>query len=272
MMRYFVFLLLVFGLISCGQPQKTSQDSPNKNKPEKVKTVAKKEVTTKPASDDRLDKNMIRIALRNKDSVKASQKATMDSLLEDVGQRYAMQDAMGKFKKGVEFFEAQDLASALEQFKLALANIPRNPKVNYYLGLIYYEYGQYDLSLSYYSDAVRFDPIDSLALLGVGQIYFVKNDLKNALDYYDLAVQAGPNYATAYYNRGTVYGMQNNYIEALNDLNKATELNPNYAAAYLNKGNAYFMLKQANSACQNWKKAADLGDAGGMAAFNKHCK
>ena len=272
MLRYIYLFSLIIGLISCNQAGKPDNDKNTGTRSEDEKPIITQ--TDKPftISDAAIDRKAIRLALQNKDSVRLVQKAKMDSLLEDVGQRYAMQDAAGKYKKGVSLFEQQDLTAAHEQFKLALANIPENSKVNYYLGLIYYQYGQKELAYSYYSDAIRFDPLDSLSLLGVGQIYFDLKDLKNALEFYGYAIQAGPKFSSAYYNRGTLLGMQKKYIEALDDLNKAIELNPNLGTAYVNRGNTYFLLKQSNSACQDWKKAAEMGEVHGIEAYNKHCK
>lgn len=270
MMKYLALLLLLIGLFSCNNTNKSASEEKENKKVETSKQASVK--TNNQVAQTGFDKNLIRIATQNRDSVRVSQKARLDTLMKDSGKRYAMQDAMGKFKKGIEFYENKDFPAALEQFKLALANIPENSKVNYYLGLLYFEKAEYDLSLSYYSDAVRFDPLDSLSLLGAGQVYFTKGDYPAALELYDLSIQVGTNYGIAYYNRGTLLGMNKNYIEALADLNKAIELDPSNGNAFVNRGNAYFMLKQSNSACRDWKIAADMGETNGIAAYEKHCK
>jgi len=271
-MRYIVFLSLIIFLISCNQTEKTSKEKTGKNEAENEKqTIAPKDGGITISTTDSY-KNALLIALQNKDSVRLSQKAKMDSLLEDSGQRYAMQNAMEKFKRGVKFYEEQDLPAALEQFKLALANIPENSKVNHYLGRIYYEMGQKELSLSYYKDAVKYNIDDSTSILGIGQVYFDLGDHQNAMEYYNITLDVAPNYGLAYYNRGTLLGMQNNYIEALEDLNKSIELDPDNGNAYINRGLAYFYLKQLNSACRDWQKAADMGVEKADAALDEYCR
>ena len=270
MMKYFVLLSLLIVLVSCNDRNKPASEKKENKKVETSKQVPVK--TNNQVAQIGIDENLIRLATQNRDSVRLSQKARLDTLMKDSGKRYAIQDAMGKFKKGMEFYENKDFPAALEQFKLALANIPENNKVNYYLGLLYFEKAEYDLSLSYYSDAVRFDPLDSLALLGAGQVFFTKGDYPAAMELYDLSIQVGQNYGTAYYNRGTLLGMNKNYTGALADLNKAIELDPSNGNAFVNRGNAYFMLKQANSACRDWKIAADMGEPNGISSYEKHCK
>jgi tetratricopeptide (TPR) repeat protein len=272
MMRYFIVLIILAGLVSCDQSEKNS----TKNQRSNDKTVNEQKSTKNNPSvkkiDDELDIRTIQLALMNKDSVRKARKALLDSLMKNPKHQSNLQNAKSKTTKAIELFEASDLPGAIDQFKQALLKDPENSRINYYIGMIYYDMGQYDLSMSYYKDAVRFDPIDSLSLLGIGQNYFIKNELKKANVFYDLAIQAGPGYPTAYYNRGTILGMQKKYNEALNDLNMAIKLDPGYAAAYANRGNAYYMLKQREQACNNWKKAAELGDQNGQTALETHCK
>ena len=101
MMKYVVLLSLLFGLVSCNNSNKPASEKKENKKVETSKQVPVKR--NNQVAQIGIDKNLIRLATQNRDSVRLSQKARLDTLMKDPGKRYAIQDAMGKFKKGMEF-------------------------------------------------------------------------------------------------------------------------------------------------------------------------
>lgn len=197
---------------------------------------------------------------------------SLDSLVPPPSPNDNMNVAMNAYQQGLKLYQEGNLEEALVQFKTSLANYSENSNASHYLGRIYYDLGQKDLSLSYYEDAVRINLNDTVSMLGIGQVYFDMGNLAKAKEYYDMTIENAPSYGLAYYNRGTMLGMQKQYHSSLNDLNKSIDLDPTNANAFLNRGLAHYFLKEMDKACEDWNQAADMGLKKGVEAVDYYCK
>ena len=176
------------------------------------------------------------------------------------------------YGNAIQSYQQGKLQEAADQFEIVLQFYPENPKALYYMGKIYYELNNYDLSLSYYEKALGANINDSLSTLAIGMIYYQEKNMEKAMEYYNMAIEGAPFYGLAYYNRGTLYGQVKRYDLSLADLTKSIELDKTNPNAYLNRGLAYYYLKQMDNACKDWHKAADMGLAEGKKAVDIYCK
>lgn len=180
--------------------------------------------------------------------------------------------AIQHYKNGVDLYEKGDINGAIEQFKLSINNYSGNHQASHYLGRIYFELNQTGLALSYYEDAIGYDPNDSLSMMGMGQIYAGMGDFTTAKMYYDKTIKIAPNFSVVYYNRGTLYGMNKFYNSALQDLDQSIKLDNTNAMAYLNRGLVHYHMKETEKACEDWQTASNMGLAKGDEAINAYCK
>ncbi|MCB9136666.1 MAG: tetratricopeptide repeat protein [Anaerolineales bacterium] len=78
-----------------------------------------------------------------------------------------------------------------------------------------------DAAKKAYQEAIRLDPDNVNAYVGLGNVYDVEGSFKLALENYDKAIELDSTSAYAYYNRGITYQRQNQYELALGDFNAA---------------------------------------------------
>ncbi|MBZ0181766.1 MAG: hypothetical protein K8F60_04865 [Melioribacteraceae bacterium] len=110
--------------------------------------------------------------------------------------------------------------------------IKENPSVSEYhrvLGQIYSEEGNQDDAIDNLTEALRWNPNNTNALLMLGNIFGkYKKDSETAKRYYDLSLAADPdNYVTINNIGGTLLN-SGNYKDAKTYLEMAYEINPNY--------------------------------------------
>lgn len=110
--------------------------------------------------------------------------------------------------------------------------IKENPSVSEYhrvLGQIHSEEGNHDEAIDHLTEALRWNPNNTNALLMLGNIFGkFMNDSDTAKRYYDLSLAADPkNYVTINNIGGTLLNAKN-YKDAKTYLEMAYEINPNY--------------------------------------------
>ncbi len=166
------------------------------------------------------------------------------------------------------------------------------------LGNIYFEKKNYDLSVKYFNQALRYKPNDprirsnteavgnmamqkgapdaaieafkalakvykgkdlSRVYSNMGEVYGKnKNDLQNSMKYLRLAQQADQQNSAVYQKIGIVYAMTGQADSALTNFNKALQLDPENARVMLNLGVLYGQLGQIDLANQYMKRAKEL--------------
>jgi protein O-mannosyl-transferase len=166
------------------------------------------------------------------------------------------------------------------------------------LGNIYFEKKNYDLSVKYFNQALRYKPNDarirsnteavgnmamqkgapdaaieafkalakvykgkdlSRVYSNMGEVYGKnKNDLQNSMKYLQLAQQADQQNSAVYQKIGIVYAMSGQADSALTNFNKALQLDPENARVMLNLGVLYGQLGQIDLANQYMTRAKEL--------------
>jgi protein O-GlcNAc transferase len=158
---------------------------------------------------------------------------------------------------GILYYQLGNYDSAIEYIKKALELNP-TADAYYNLGNIYKEYGQLSDALSYFQKALELDPNNADAFNNEGIIYKDKKEYDEAITCFKKAIQLNPNHVISYYNLGVVYKDKNQLDDAISCFNKALELNPNSIAAYYNLGNIFQQKKQIDDAIVYYQKAIQL--------------
>jgi protein O-GlcNAc transferase len=97
---------------------------------------------------------------------------------------------------------------------------------------------------------------DALHLLGV--VAYQNGDINESLTLISRAIQLAPEQASYYLNLGNAYRESNLFEQAVRCFEKAIDLNPDYADAYFNIANTFFALKKFESAIRYYQDAVRL--------------
>ena len=113
-------------------------------------------------------------------------------------------------------------------------------------------------ALTEYTEVIRIDPHNALAICCRGVAYYRLSNDRDAMTDYNRAIALDPKLVIAYYRRGFLHYLAQDYSSAIADYNRAIELKPDFALAYSNRGYAYRDLYGEQEALIDWRFAAKL--------------
>lgn len=176
------------------------------------------------------------------------------------------------FQQGTKEMKEQRYQDATQTFLTAAEYDPTNPLIYYNLGSCYYSLKEYSLALSYFGDAIKFNPSDTSALIYSGMIHYLENRIQESIKFYTQALEINDKLYMAWYNRGTSFGRIEDYEKAIADFSQAIVINPSHGNSYMNRGLAYYYSGKTDLACKDWKKASGLGIAMADEALRQYCQ
>lgn len=113
--------------------------------------------------------------------------------------------------------------------------------------------------IEYYSEKIKQNPNDYVALIERGIAYNLNDDFENSLKDLNAALEININNSDGLYYRAIAFSNLERYEEAIKDLTKSIELNEfEMAEFYYNRANNYMMLKNYDSALLDFNKALEL--------------
>lgn len=127
-----------------------------------------------------------------------------------------------------------DYEKAIDFYKLAVKEYPKNKELIISIGNAYNNLNQYDNAMEWFKK-LPFEEIDNInTLYNIGVIYYNKANYDEAVKYFKRATEINVEFADAFYQLGMTYTAQNKIPEALVALKKFMELDPespNYETA-----------------------------------------
>ncbi|OGD34999.1 MAG: hypothetical protein A2V45_01410 [Candidatus Aminicenantes bacterium RBG_19FT_COMBO_58_17] len=137
---------------------------------------------------------------------------------------------------------------AIEMFKKGLSIIDYDPELWNYLGVAYWNKGDYEEGLKALNQALSLDDNYPIALNNLGSVYLSvslkskqPDALEKAMEYFKRAIELDPKYESAYNGLGIALKMAGDLDGAIVNWRKAVELKPDYAFALYNLGLAYLL-------------------------------
>jgi lipoprotein NlpI len=109
-----------------------------------------------------------------------------------------------------------------------------------------------------FSEAIRLNPLNSLAYISRGKAYQEQGELDRAVADYNEAIRLRPNSATAHYNRGNAFSMQGDFARAILDYSQVIRIHPKQASGFANRGRAYFYQGSLAQARTDFEQALKL--------------
>ena len=189
--------------------------------------------------------------------------------------------------KGISYIQLQQYNNALKDLLEAEKHYSNDPKIHYYLGMVYHTKGMKEKAVTEFQQAIslqenyseahnylgtlysedglwdkaiaEFDqalanPVydtPAVPLYNAGWAYYLKKDYKNALAKYRDALNRQPITALQPQiekNIGLIYFDQSNVVEAIQHFKKSVELNSYLYDAYFYLGECYFKIKDKSNA------------------------
>lgn len=133
-----------------------------------------------------------------------------------------------------------------------------------------HEQGQYDKAIIDYSDAIKLDPNNEVAIYHRGYTYLLKGKLENATIDFSKSIQLNPTNLKAYYFRGVILKEKKEYQKALADFSKVIEIDPKSALSVLSyhkRAIIWIILRNLDQAIQDSTSVIRLNPDFGAAYY-----
>jgi tetratricopeptide (TPR) repeat protein/TolB-like protein len=140
------------------------------------------------------------------------------------------------------------------------------PAVYITLGNIHNATGNYEIALEEFQHALKLDPVNADALLGLSRVYESLGRDKEAEQTVQRGAALRPDYWGGPYELGTFYFRHRRFAEAAREYQRVIQLVPDSAAAHANYATALKNLGQTQAAEVEFKKSLDLKPT--YAAYN----
>lgn len=155
---------------------------------------------------------------------------------------------------GVIYYQFRDFNSSIECIQKAIQIDPYNPESYYNLGNAFKERGQFNEAIVQYKKALQFDSSFAAAYCNLGATFQDQGQFNEAIFSYKKALKIDPNLADAYYNIGVIFQTRREYDEAEVNYKKSLQINPASADAYYNLGLIFQKRGQINEATTYYEK------------------
>jgi|GEM_PF-6849365 Tfp pilus assembly protein PilF len=124
-------------------------------------------------------------------------------------------------------------------------------------GLSAMDNNDYKHAIQIWTEYLKTNPNDPVALNNLGDCYYETSDNAKAVEVLTKAISLKQNYEDAYYNRGLTYQALKDYKKSISDLDKVILLNPKFADAYHDRGWSK-RLNNDNSYIEDFNSAIKL--------------
>ena len=150
-----------------------------------------------------------------------------------------------------------DLDHAIADYSEAIRLNPTEPLALAltFRGAAYHRKGDDDHAMADYEEAIRIFPKNASAYSNRGITFAARNEDDRAIADYSEAIRIDPTFAAAYLYRGIVYHKKRDYDHAIADYSDAIRIEPKYAAAYDNRGQVYFAKGDVDRAIADYSDA-----------------
>jgi tetratricopeptide (TPR) repeat protein len=136
-------------------------------------------------------------------------------------------------------------------------------------GRAWSEDGELERALKDLNEAIRLEPYNSIWLRNRGMVYDELRQYDSAIRDYSEAIRLNPRDALVYNDRGLAYKAKKDYDLAIRDYSLAIRLDPRLSDVYFNRGNAYRAKKEHDQAVRDYTEAIRLDPQWSDAYFNR---
>ena len=148
--------------------------------------------------------------------------------------------------------------NSISLFRHSLKVTDNNYVADNNLGLALSEKGHLTEAAENFTDAIRINPVFSLAYLNLGVIHASRHEYEKAIQNYQKTLSIDPGNPDAYCNLGNIYFRQGKYKEASGNYLAALKIQPDSARAYNGLGGVFIRIGNLDKAIFSFQKALSL--------------
>lgn len=170
---------------------------------------------------------------------------------------------------GLALHREGKLEQAQQTYEQILAVSPSNFDALHFMGVIFYQLGNYPKSVEVIGEALAVDSKQAAAHINLGVALTGLGRIEEALASYDCAIALNDGSAQAHMHRGNTLMKLQRFDEAVTSHTRAIEIKGDFAQAHLSLGSALKHLGRLEAAAQCFENAIVLRENYAQAYFNR---
>jgi tetratricopeptide (TPR) repeat protein len=163
----------------------------------------------------------------------------------------------GHFNKGVEFYDNQEHAKAIEEYKLALRQNPKDTFAMYNLAVVYQDQGKTDRAENLYQDVLKVTE-DTFSRINLAGIHYNKGNHDEAFQQLSTAANKNPDSAHPLSVLGEYKEREGKLAEAEQTYLKALGIDNRHALTHYRLGRLHLKREKFSHGLDHLKQAIDL--------------
>jgi tetratricopeptide (TPR) repeat protein len=167
-------------------------------------------------------------------------------------------EMLSRLSRGIAWFYRGEPRIAVIEFEQAASAAIRDPRPDFWKGVVLASQGSYREAITSYSNALRLYSNYPIARSNRGLAYLAIGEYDFAVADFDEVIRQLPNSASAYYKRAIALGQRGDLTDAVTSYDESIRLAPDFAPAYYNRGLLHRRLGNAQQADADLAKARKL--------------
>ncbi len=163
----------------------------------------------------------------------------------------------GHFNKGVEHYDSQQYAKAIEEYKLALRKNPKDTFAMYNLAVVYQDQGKTDQAENLYQDVLKISE-DTFSRINLAGIFYNKGNPNEAFKQLETATSNNPDSAHPLSVLGEFKEREGKLAEAEQKYIKALSIDNQHALTHYRLGRLHLKREKFSTGIEHLKKSIDL--------------
>jgi protein O-mannosyl-transferase len=167
--------------------------------------------------------------------------------------------------------EQGDIHTAEREYSEALRLNPKNALALQGTGLIFMQVGKDIMAVIYYEKAIEANPLLVTPYVNLGSVYVQRGDYDKAIEVLEQGLEINPFFPQAHFNLSSAYKKSGRNRESLESLERAVKIEPRFVAARINLGIAYAERKKIDMAIEQFTEVLkhDPGNARATSALSQ---
>lgn len=161
------------------------------------------------------------------------------------------------FNRGVEHYDNRELAKAIEEYKLAIRENPKDTFALYNLGVVYQDQGKSDRAAEVYQDVLKHTE-DTFSRINLATIHYSHGKKEEAFTQLKTAAEKNPDSAHPLSVLGELQETEGKLAEAEQTYIKAISIDSKHSASHYRLGRLLFKKQQFDQGTDHLLKAIDL--------------
>ncbi|MBT3184903.1 MAG: tetratricopeptide repeat protein [Nitrospina sp.] len=161
------------------------------------------------------------------------------------------------FNKGVEHYDNQDYAKAIEEYKLALRQNTNDTFAMYNLAVVYQDQGKTDQAEKLYQDVLKIIE-DSFSRINLAGIFYNKGNHEEAFEQLETAANKNPDSAYPLSALGEFKEREGKLAEAEKNYLKALSIDNRHALTHYRLGRLHLKQEKFATGVEHLRQASDL--------------